>query len=530
MLQDLVPLRLCLFIDGLDEFDGDEYEIAKLFRDVSKSHNVKCCVSSRPHLQFQDAFTGQPGLRLEDLTFPDIRRFVSDELEYDDRMQRLTINEPEEAPKLIEEIVTTANGVFLWVKLVVASLLKGLGNHDLVSDLQVRLRAIPKKLEDLYVHMILKVDSVYQEEAARLYQLIAAAANRRDDDWKIVAPLNILALALAEDRNPDLALTAKLHFLSRSEIWSRCKYMSSRLTSRTGGLLEIQHGDRSRDQISPRMNVSYLHRTVKDCLEKWETQALLKDRTGGNATNAFNPNLAIMKSYILQLKALEATRPNDDSRPGEYLNGAITYARRVEADTSSAQVELLDELFRIANPSWRNNNIAEPIFRGNSSPIKLAVQCGLHQYLRAKLAIYNVPAYENHDKSLGKTQLLHYALNPNIGLERFVSVEVILTLLEFGSEPRGHWNKALDYLYRDFGQRHIRSEEQNSYILRQWMAVIKRFIEANIKFDVHTQGRLREVFFTQSQLWSEVQHLLLDKRLKQPRESRLIDKAQCRQQ
>ena len=35
-----------------------------------------------------------------------------------------------EALKLIEEIVIAASGVFLWVKLVVAPLLKGLGEHD----------------------------------------------------------------------------------------------------------------------------------------------------------------------------------------------------------------------------------------------------------------------------------------------------------------------------------------------------------------------------------------------------------------
>jgi hypothetical protein len=529
-LQDQVPFRLCLFIDGLDEYDGDEYEIAKLFSDVANSHNVKCCVSSRPHLPFQDAFTGQPGLRLEDLTFPDIRRFVLDELECGDRMQRLMIDQPEEAPKLIEEIVTTANGVFLWVKLVVASLLRGLGNHDLVSDLQARLRAIPPKLEDLYVHMILKVDDVYQEEASRLYQLIAAAADNRDDDWKMVAPLNIFALALAEERDPDLALTAKLHFLSRSEIKSRCKHMASRLASRTGGLLEVQYGGHSRDKIYPRTKVSYLHRTVKDCLEKWETQTILKERTSKNATNEFNPNLAIMKSYILQIKALEAKLRNDDSRPGEYLNGVITYTRRVEADTSSAQAELVDELFRIATPSWRNNYIEEPIFRGNSSPIKLAIQCGLHQYLRVKLAIHNVAAYEKHDKSLGQEALFYYALHPGIGLERFVSVEVILTLLEFGSDPKRHWEEAIQCLYRDVNKSNLRSEEQNHHILKQWSAVIKRFIEANIKFDIHTQEYLKASFSTYPQLWDEMQHLLPAKRVKKSRRLRLMDKTQCQLQ
>jgi hypothetical protein len=56
-------------------------------------------------------------------------------------MQRLAAIESEETQKLIEEIVIYADGVFLWTKPVVVSLLKGLGNRDQISDLQVRLNA-----------------------------------------------------------------------------------------------------------------------------------------------------------------------------------------------------------------------------------------------------------------------------------------------------------------------------------------------------------------------------------------------------
>jgi hypothetical protein len=67
---------------------------------------------------------------LQNLTFSDIRQFIEDELGDDERMRRLLTAELVEALKLIEEIVIAASGVFLWVKLVVAPLLKGLGEHD----------------------------------------------------------------------------------------------------------------------------------------------------------------------------------------------------------------------------------------------------------------------------------------------------------------------------------------------------------------------------------------------------------------
>ena len=41
-----VPLKLCLFIDGLDEYEGIEEDIAELFGKASMSDNVKICCST----------------------------------------------------------------------------------------------------------------------------------------------------------------------------------------------------------------------------------------------------------------------------------------------------------------------------------------------------------------------------------------------------------------------------------------------------------------------------------------------------
>ena len=71
--------KICLFVDGLDEFDGDDIaraELIKLFGGVSSLSHVKVCVLSRPWLIFKDAFRNPPSLRLQDLTHNDIRNFV----------------------------------------------------------------------------------------------------------------------------------------------------------------------------------------------------------------------------------------------------------------------------------------------------------------------------------------------------------------------------------------------------------------------------------------------------------------------
>jgi hypothetical protein len=91
ILENQIPLKLCLFVDGLDEYEGDESEIAELFAHISATDWVKCCVSSRPHKPFLDAFCNVPGLRLQNLTYRDVQQYVSDKLEAEVKMQRLAV-------------------------------------------------------------------------------------------------------------------------------------------------------------------------------------------------------------------------------------------------------------------------------------------------------------------------------------------------------------------------------------------------------------------------------------------------------
>jgi hypothetical protein len=117
--------KLCLFIDSLDEYDGDCKAIADLLKDVALSLYIKVCVSSRLWLVFEEAFENRVGLCLQDLTYTDIRNYVRGTLEANKKMEQLAVSNPEHATALVSEIVTKANGVFLWVRLVVWSLLDG---------------------------------------------------------------------------------------------------------------------------------------------------------------------------------------------------------------------------------------------------------------------------------------------------------------------------------------------------------------------------------------------------------------------
>ena len=219
----------CFFIDGLDEFDGDYLELAAFIKLLSKYPNVKVCVSSRPILAYEQ-FDLYPKLQLQDLTGEDITRFVRDRLTAHPHFSILAQDDPLKAKDLIDEIVRTSSGVFLWVSLVVKSILNGFTNHDRISDLRRRLRELPPELDDLYGLMLSSVTpTFYLEQASRLLQCV----------YQSPVPLTALELSFADDEDDLLAKVESKPFRPM-EVERRSRDIEYRLKSRCAGLLEVR--------------------------------------------------------------------------------------------------------------------------------------------------------------------------------------------------------------------------------------------------------------------------------------------------
>lgn len=166
-------VQLILFVDGLDEyrsldrFDNYDYydeddstrakmiadghdEIGELFKTASQFPNMNPCVSSRPLLRFKDIFEIFPHIKLHDLTREDISLYVQDRLGSNEGLARLSRLEPGlsvDLVKDIKDIVNQASGVFLWVKLVVDILIRGLTDRDRIQELRSKVREIPDHLD-----------------------------------------------------------------------------------------------------------------------------------------------------------------------------------------------------------------------------------------------------------------------------------------------------------------------------------------------------------------------------------------------
>jgi hypothetical protein len=476
---DIVPLKLCFFIDGLDEYEGDHEEMAELLKQVALSPHVKFCLSSRPWIIFEEAFQGLPTLRLQDLTAQDIKAYVADKLEGHSQMHKLSQKEPERASELVTEIVTKASGVFLWVVLVVRDLLRGLRNRDDISDLQKRLKAVPSELEELYTQMLGHVDPLYQEQASRTFQIFRILS-KRGDEGSSPFLLTSLFLNIAITSTQETALAAKLKPMSREEMKEKSQHLDWHLKSRCDGLLEIHCGEKENHSIeayyinTAHKRVSYLHRTVRDFLESEPVKTRMVQHT---ERTDFEPNISIMIALIIRLKqflfypnhptlaAMAANQPQMNNLAGA-ISLVLSFARAAEK-RKSKYIELLDEADRVGT-YWAQqiprlasllhwSDIGKRESQQGGGFLSKAVDFGLFSYVSTKLAADSSILLQS---KINSALIVHALVPTELPLyERVLCpLEMITLLVKYGADPnrvsRGHtpWQRFLTWAHGAYGR------------------------------------------------------------------------------
>ncbi|KAJ5563935.1 hypothetical protein N7513_000177 [Penicillium frequentans] len=362
--------KVCLFIDGLDEFAGDHQQIVGFFKDCVASYpHVKICLSSRPLPTFRAAFRMYPGLELHELTRKDMLHFAQDHLHGDPLISQVLSKDEEAASKLIKSVVAGADGVFLWVMLVVQSLLRRENYRD-VWQMHEYLGQHPTDLDDLFTYFLFESASKHQTLiASRLFQLIQARqeacyATRQED----TASMNLWEFALA-DQFEEIAdhIPRDVQQASDQDITRISQVTKSRLSRECAGLIVthtsglstsiLQRNTPSLAQQLGYSKVSYVHRTVKDFVSLPPIRSRLLEPMIGSS---FEPHTSLLSSIIFQFKwPLDEFHPNrqiDDRWPNIIL--AFTHAR-LSPSTWQSQLVLIPELDRVLCQHWVSRSSIE---------------------------------------------------------------------------------------------------------------------------------------------------------------------------
>lgn len=265
--------RLCFFIDGLDECEGnllDHENLAKMLQSWVVSGAVKLCVSSRPYPEFIRTFSlpEHRQIQLHKLNEPDIRAYCLNRLGNDIDAQK----RGELCRRLVKDMVRLAQGVFLWVHLVTDVLLMGFRQDDPDSVFLDRLESLPSDLDKLYTKLRENIENDPIQKARSDRMLLLAANNPSRQN------LTAMAFSWLEGQegdqgglylNPDFPPASGLDPYSSAEIFKRLDHVTKQINGLARGFLQITTNydvPRGRRHSFFSDEVQFCHRTARDYL------------------------------------------------------------------------------------------------------------------------------------------------------------------------------------------------------------------------------------------------------------------------
>lgn len=396
--------KLCLFIDGLDELDGkteDLQELVKWLIARTETAPIKICVASRPWPVFENALEEKPNLLLEDLTYDDVKGYVTSTFLADHDFVSLRAKEATFADQLVEDIVLKASGVFLWVNLVCRSLLNGIMGGDRISDLMHRLRELPPELENLYDRILDDLESRYKHHAAQYFFLMLACVRTPD-------PL-LFAFADDIDDEPDLPIRMLDASLPEDDVQHRTKEIRKRLNSRCKGLISVTKPKPSfgAPTILQKASVQYLHRSVKDYMEQESSQRKLHAMLHA----AFDPHARLCSASLAMWKvrsrvSLQESRVENSTLSGHVIDSSekvldvFLNASQVASSNTSQMMRILEALEQtMSNDEEAFANLTSVLLSrfkdtfpsrpymgcfGNTF-LSLAIKCGVSEFVVQRL-------------------------------------------------------------------------------------------------------------------------------------------------
>ncbi|KAH7305841.1 prion-inhibition and propagation-domain-containing protein [Stachybotrys elegans] len=316
-----LPQYFCFLIDGLDEYEGKLSEGITFIQNLASTHRIKVVLSSRPLPLCVDAFSSNHKIRLQDITRPDIEAYVGDLIGSHNHFLKLKHSQPNNAQSIIDQLVEKSAGVFLWVILACRNVLNGFAAYDTIAEIMQRVDELPQELEDMFRHMLKKVEPRYAQNAAKMLRICyqnqvhynecgaerlnlrdkfarreRVASRKRIDGWErvdlLARPWDILDRYCMEFENaPSFELITHGYL---DEILPR---VEGRLRSRCGGLLELTTLLKNKEKS----HIVFMHRTVFEFLSLpgiWELDCLAIHDARFNAMAA----ISFMSMYLWYAK------------------------------------------------------------------------------------------------------------------------------------------------------------------------------------------------------------------------------------
>ncbi|KAI0885896.1 uncharacterized protein GGS22DRAFT_179582 [Annulohypoxylon maeteangense] len=266
--------RVCFFIDGLDECDGNRLvheELAQKIKYWTEGGNVKVCASSRPYKEFHDVLGSSeiPRLHLHLLNRFDIWTYCVNRFSHDREAKKMK----QSYMSIINDITENSEGVFLWARLVVDIILLALRQGDPYHILQEKLAEIPKELNLLYSKLREPIERSKLNKEMSNKMLLLALRNPTNEDLDAIVFSWLDRWGNDGIEDPDFPKINTYFPYDEMEYTEKIENVEKKMDGLTRGFLEFSPTNRKRESfLQPWFNrtIQFSHKTARDFLLQHE--------------------------------------------------------------------------------------------------------------------------------------------------------------------------------------------------------------------------------------------------------------------
>ncbi|KAG5659690.1 hypothetical protein KAF25_002249 [Fusarium avenaceum] len=236
-----------VMLDGLDESTELENYVSvpnhnsNVLSRLIQFGRVKICASSREEIAFCGYFEGVESLRIHDLTKHDIRTFANS------RLEALKLSKSWHRQYLLDELTLNADGVFLWVSLVLDSITRACRLTNDIQALIERVKHAPRDIMELFQDIWERSGedgdvASYRVTASQYLNLVLAATRLQQDGHSYSIsqlPHSFLVVAMASETRDVKSMLDPARRIAVPDFLERCSKVELELPITCCGLLEV---------------------------------------------------------------------------------------------------------------------------------------------------------------------------------------------------------------------------------------------------------------------------------------------------
>ena len=462
-------ITLSLFIDGFDECHGNHGEqldfLTSLVRFSSdKRLSIRACIASRVETEIQFRLSNEPSFAIHKFTEIDISAYITSRLR---QAWDLMARQPDGTTSfydrfLVDKVAEKAEGVFVWVKIVVSQLALAIEEEANIWDLYSLLEEFSEGLEDLYSSILNKIDKKLWPDTVNFLRLLSVKDEEDLQGRAVVDSLLKLSCAI---QDPMSAVTCKADFEAGFSVddaslpHNQCAQTKRRLQRSCRGLIEIDYAVHL-----PDARVTFLHLTVREYLDRSQRFKEMLDKVDKRFLR--DPAVALMAVSLRLLKVYPhynlnmgweevwVVKEGDRFRRIEHFFAAMSSAERSTEISQTAYVEELDRVLSLIDPDWTASYYRSVSSENDSNwanlnlddsnlgrdILSLAVYHGLAFYLQHQIVTKGKSILQR----ARRRPLLFYAID---GLTQEISYDTFKVLLNNGADLMETFNGRTPWSY-----------------------------------------------------------------------------------